>query len=225
MLHKLKRIFAKNVNQSDLDLNIKISPLMCAIKLLEEENNIEKQNNIFQIINLLIQYGADLNHKSGLLTPLYIAVKLENKTLIKTLVENGVAIDEQALKLAKESSDKELYKLLIKSDKTCTTITNTLPLATQQDAEQITVIDHAKIIEEQNLKIAQLETEMQMLKSKPIDNSQVKHLAIGIEIAEKKDDILQEVVIAKTHNKVAVDKIVEIKSETIIVKRESFADF
>ena len=62
------------------------TPLWQAISLDNDFDSVE-------IVRLLIAYGANLNQQCFGITPLSLAVKVENSEIVKLLIENGATIN------------------------------------------------------------------------------------------------------------------------------------
>ena len=98
-----------------------------------KNGELVKHNNM-EMVKILLQNGANVDTKSGsgwggnenFVTPLFIAVNLGNKDIVRLLLKNGAAADDDSivngkrkssLLLAREKGDNEMIEILEKHSK------------------------------------------------------------------------------------------------------------
>ena len=104
-------------NKADINTIYKlgITPLICAIDFYKEK----REKNFYEIIELLIANGADINIESEFGTPLIRAVTDEQNDIVKLLIDNGADINKMdefegtPLHIASKNGNKELVELFI----------------------------------------------------------------------------------------------------------------
>jgi len=108
---EMVKILLENGANADNTNNFGTTPLRIVL-----DSYIRPKEDDFKFVELLLDYGANVNYNDGYFTPLQEAVQKGNLEVVKLLLDRGANVNEASGKTAFFLGDRKIKKLIIENE-------------------------------------------------------------------------------------------------------------
>ena len=108
---EMVKLLLENGANADNTNNFGTTPLRIVL-----DSDIRPKEDDFKFVELLLDYGANVNYNDGYFTPLQEAVQKGNLEVVKLLLDRGANVNEASGKTAFFLGDRKIKKLIIENE-------------------------------------------------------------------------------------------------------------